>query len=88
MGEDGGVAQLITPAELDRAKQHLVGTHEISLQRNGSRASLLALDYLYGLGTHSLEYAEQIFAVTAEDVRATAQRVIQLDAATTALVGP
>src|SRR5262249_54005538 len=34
----------VTAAELDRAREHLVGTHEIGLQRNAARAMLLALD--------------------------------------------
>ena len=79
----------VTPAELDRARAHLVGTHEIGLQRNAARAALLALDTAYGLGLDNFErYAEHIQAVTAEDVQRVARRVIQLDRATVAVVGP
>ena len=79
----------VTPAELDRAQAHLVGTHEIGLQRNAARAALLALDTAYGLGLDNFErYAEHIQAVTAEDVQRVARRVIQLDRATVAVVGP
>jgi len=79
----------VTPAELDRARAHLVGTHEIGLQRNAARAALFALDTAYGLGLENFErYAERIEAVTADDVQRVAQRIIQLDRATTAVVGP
>ncbi len=79
----------ISEAELTRAKRHLIGTHEIGLQRNGSRAALLALDHCYSLGsTDFFEYAEQIQAVTAEQVLEVAQRVLQLDRAALSIVGP
>lgn len=79
----------VTAAELDRARAHLVGTHEIGLQRNAARAALLALDTAYGLGLDNFErYAEHIQAVTAQDVQRVARRVLQLDRATIAVVGP
>jgi zinc protease len=79
----------VSPAELDRAKAHLVGTHEIGLQRNAARAALLALDGAYGLGLDNFEhYDERIQAVTAEDVLRVARRVIQLERAVLAVVGP
>jgi len=79
----------VTPAELDRAKAHLVGTHEIGLQRNAARAALLALDTAYGLGLDNFEhYDEHIQAVTTDDVQRVARRVIQLDRAVVAVVGP
>jgi zinc protease len=75
--------------ELARAKQHLIGTHEIGLQRNGSRAALLALDACYGVGLENfLSYAERVAAVTAADVRAVAQRVIDFNRSALAIVGP
>ncbi|RPH71678.1 MAG: insulinase family protein [Myxococcaceae bacterium] len=79
----------VSPAELERAKAHLVGTHEIGLQRNAARAALLALDGVYGLGLDNFEhYDERIQAVTAEDVLRVARRVIQLEQAVVAVVGP
>jgi len=79
----------ITPAELDRARAHLVGTHEIGLQRNAARAAVLALDTAYGLGLDNFEhYPERVQAVTAEDVLRVARRIIQLDRAVVAVVGP
>jgi zinc protease len=79
----------VSADELLRARRHLVGTHEIGLQRNGARASVLALEYLYGLGTDALRrYAEEIDAVTADDVLEAARRVVDLDRETLAIVGP
>jgi zinc protease len=79
----------IPEAELARAKQNLIGTHEIGLQRNGARAALLALDACYGLGQENfLHYAERVAAVTAEDVRAVARQLIDFDRAALAIVGP
>src|SRR5262249_16404694 len=79
----------ITSAELDRAKAHLVGTHEIGLQRNAARAALFALDGVYGLGLENFEhYDERIQSVSAEDVLRVARRIIQLARAVVAVVGP
>ncbi len=53
--------ELVSPEELERTKQHLIGTNEIGLQRNGARAALLALDTCYGLGLENfLHYADNI----------------------------
>ncbi|HZW88484.1 MAG TPA: pitrilysin family protein [Myxococcaceae bacterium] len=83
------LAEPITSEELDRAKAHLVGTHEIGLQRNAARAALFALDGVYGLGLENFEhYDERIQSVSAEDVLRVARRIIQLDRAVVAVVGP
>ncbi len=75
--------------ELRRARQHLIGTHEIGLQRNGARAALLALDQCYGLGLENfVHYAERVSAVTMQDVQDVARRVIDLDRCALAVVGP
>ena len=79
----------IPAEELARAKQHLIGTHEIGLQRNGARAALLGLDACYGLGQDNfLHYAEHVAAVTAEDVREVARKVIDFDRSALTVVGP
>lgn len=81
--------ELVSPAELDRAKEHLIGTHDIGLQRNGARAAVIALDTCYGLGPDAdAQYADVIASVTAEDVRAVAQRVIDFGRSALAVVGP
>lgn len=75
--------------ELRRARENLIGTHEIGLQRNGARAALLALDQCYGLGLENfLHYAERIASVTADDVQDVARRIIDLDRCSLAVVGP
>jgi zinc protease len=81
--------ELVSPAELERTKQHLIGTNEIGLQRNGSRAALLALDICYGMGLENFHhYADNISKVTAEQVREAARRVIDFDRSALAIVGP
>ncbi len=75
--------------ELERAKQHLIGTHEIGLQRNGARAALLALDRCYGLSLENfLHYDRRIAAVTSEQVQQAARRVIDFERSALSHVGP
>jgi zinc protease len=82
-------AERVSDVELDRAREHLIGTHAIGLQRNGARAGVMALDTCYGLGPEAYRhYAEQIAAVTAEEVRDVARRVIDFDKEALAVVGP
>ncbi|MCP5057258.1 MAG: insulinase family protein [bacterium] len=75
--------------ELERARRYLIGHHAIDAQRSSSRALQLALDTRYGLGpeAHSL-YPEQVRSVTAEDVRRVAERVIDFEASTLAIIRP
>lgn len=78
----------VSDAELSRAKEHLIGTQAIGLQRNGARAGVMALDACYGLGADAfVRYPEEIAAVTAEEVRATAQRIIDFERSALAIVG-
>lgn len=78
----------ITAVELERAKEHLIGTHAIGLQRNGARAGVIALDTCYGLGPDAWSrYAEEIAAVSLEEVRETAARVIDFDREALVVVG-
>lgn len=80
---------LVTDEELVRAKRYLVGTQQIGLQRNGARASVMALDACYGLGaTHHHGYAEEIEQVTAADLREVAQRVLDPRGEVCVAVGP
>jgi zinc protease len=79
----------VSEAELARAKQHLIGSNEIGLQRNAARAGLLALDTCYGLGLENfLHYSERIAEVTAEDVQAVARGIIDFNHSALAIVGP
>lgn len=75
--------------ELERAQRYLVGTHGIGLQRLGARASTMALNELYGTGFNNhREYAARIDAVTLEDVRRVAQRILKPGHEVITIVGP
>ncbi len=79
----------ISPLELDRAKQNLIGGHEIGLQRNSARAALLALDSCYGVGLENFaRYAERIAAISADEVLEVAQRIIDFNRSAFVVVGP
>ncbi|WP_224361178.1 M16 family metallopeptidase [Hyalangium versicolor] len=79
----------VPEAELARARLHLIGTNAIGLQRNAARAGLLALDTCYGTNLENfLHYADHIAAVTVEDVREVARRVIDFNRSAQAIVGP
>ncbi len=76
-------------AELERAVQHLLGTHDIGLQRNGARAGVMALDEAYGLGaTRDEHYAEDLQTVTVAQLQDVAQRVFDFEHSALAVVGP
>jgi zinc protease len=91
-GIDGILATLvsdgITAVELDRAKRYLLGSHAIGLQRTGARATTMALNALYGLGhlAHR-DHQQKLGAVTLDDVRRVAQKVLTRPRVTT-VVGP
>jgi zinc protease len=75
--------------ELERAKHYLTGNFAIDRQRNAVRAAHASLDALYGLGADaSSVYPQRIAAVSKDEVRRVAERVIDLDAYTLAVVRP
>jgi zinc protease len=77
----------IAPEEIERAKAYLIGTHAISLQRYSAQATLLSLEELYGLGaTFHVDYEKRIAAVTPDDLRRVAKRVLKLDTPLVAVV--
>lgn len=81
--------ELVSDAEIARAKEHLIGTQGIGLQRNGARAGVMALDVCYGLRADAyLSYPDEIAAVTPHDVREVARRVIDFERSALAVVGP
>jgi zinc protease len=81
--------ELVTTEEIERTQRYLAGSHAISLQRNGSQANNFSLNELYGLGfANHDKYPDAIRAVTREDVRRVAQRLLQLDRYTLAIVRP
>ena len=77
----------IEPEELERARNYLIGTRAVSLQRFGTQAAMLSLDELYGLGaTHHLDYESHIESVTLDDLARVAQRTIDLENEVVAIV--
>ncbi len=59
----------ITEAELTRARRHLIGNHDIGLQRTASRAMSFALDEAYGNDfDRCLAFGDRISDVTVDDV--------------------
>ncbi len=79
----------LSPDELERAKNYLVGSYEIGLQRNSALASELAFNERYGLGwDHYQKYPGRILKVSAEDVLRVAKKYIQLDRYALTVVGP
>lgn len=79
----------VTPEELRRAKNSIIGSYEIGLQTPGSQAADMTNHELYGLGyDFQKKYTEKIEAVTAEDVLSVAGKYIDLGAYTLSVVGP
>lgn len=79
----------VSEGELDRARRYLAGAHEVALQRMSSRAGVMALDEVYGVGAENYrQYQERVRAVTAEDVQNVARRIIDFDRSVTTLVSP
>ena len=75
--------------ELERAKNYIVGSFEIGLQRNSAQASTVAFDELYGIGTYEYrKFPEKILAVTADDVARVARKYINPEAAAVAILKP
>lgn len=75
--------------ELSRAKNHIIGSHALDIQRNGSCANSYAFNLLFGLGLHELEkYPKKIESVTLADVAKVARKYIKLNAPVTSIVGP
>ena len=75
--------------ELERARRHLTGTFAIDQQRNAAHAAQISLNALYGLGPEAdRRYPERVAAVSAQDVLRVAQRILDLDAYTEAVVRP
>jgi zinc protease len=81
--------EVVHEEELKRARNHLMGVHELGLQRNGARAAMLATDTCFGVGLENFQHhAQRVSAVTAEQVREVAQRVIDFERSALAVVGP
>jgi zinc protease len=79
----------LTEKELEAARSYLLGSLQIGLQTNGSQAMQMTLDELYGLGyNHLPAYIQEIQAVTPDDIRNAAQKIILPDKYVLVTVGP
>jgi zinc protease len=62
--------------EMSRAKNYLIGGHDIGLQKNSSIASAIAFNEIYGLPAEEIfDYGKHISRVTAEDVQRVASKL-------------
>ena len=83
------VLEGVEEQELERAKNYIVGSFEIGLQRNSAQASTVGFDELYGIGAYEYrKYPEKILAVTAADVARVARKYINPEAAAVAILKP
>jgi zinc protease len=75
--------------ELNRVKNHMVGTHAISLQRRAALASTMALNELYGLGyDEHLRYPGNIAKVTSSQLLEVARRYLDPEKEVLAVASP
>lgn len=75
--------------ELEKTKNHLVGTYELELQRNSTQAQAFSLDELYGIGFQEvLRYPEKILKISADDILCVAKKYIHLKAYVLSTVQP
>ena len=82
------IGQPISQYELDRAKRYLIGRHDIDLQRNSAIASSMLFDELYNVGYEEVfKFADEVRAVTTEQVQKLAQRLFT-QPSVIAAVGP
>lgn len=78
----------VDPTELSRAQRYLVGAHAIDLQRGGARGMLMALNELYGQGyDEHTRYAENVRAVTVDQVQEVANKYLRPDSLIEIVVG-
>jgi zinc protease len=83
------VADGPTDAELQRGRKMAVAATQLNLQSNLARSQKIVLDELYGLGFDNyLQYADNIEAVTAQDVQDAASRILDLSRSTVVTVTP
>jgi zinc protease len=84
LAEDG-----LSPAELARAKEKLLGQLEIRNQSNDAFAFAAALDELYGLGfDHHRKVRAEVEAVTIDDIKRVANSYFLNRPSVTAIVRP
>lgn len=79
----------VSADELERARNYVIGAHEVSMQRRAAVATAMAFHEAYGLGWQSWrQYADRVAAVGPAEVTAAVQRYLRWDRAVTATVRP
>jgi zinc protease len=67
--------QAVTPEELDRAKEYVVGAHAISQESGGALLGEILDAWMFGEGLHEiLEHDSRVRAVSAEQMRDVAEK--------------
>ena len=75
--------------EMDRAKQYMVGSYEIDLQRNSTVATQLAFNEIYGIDRQEwIRLPEKVLKVTPEAVLKVARKILKLDRYILSIVRP
>ena len=78
----------VSKEELERAKNYIIGNHEIDHQKNSSIAMQLALNVLYGSGLEEFfHFQKNISKVTSKKVQEVANRYINLKKVILGVVG-
>lgn len=79
----------ISEGELERSKNHIIGTTQARLQTYASQAMDLSLNERYGLGYDFTEkYIKQVKKVTSRDVRQAARKYLEKEKHVLIKVGP
>ncbi|HPD60680.1 MAG TPA: pitrilysin family protein [Thermodesulfobacteriota bacterium] len=79
----------VSPKELERAQNYLVGNFSIEHQTNASIAADMAFNERYGLGyDYSKRYLDKILKVTLKDVQKAAKKYLDLTRSTVVIVTP
>jgi zinc protease len=79
----------VSPSELERAINYIVGSHEMDLQRADSQSMTMALMELYGIGHDDFRtYPRRVEAVTSRQILEAARRLFDKSHAVGVMVGP
>ena len=79
----------VTAKELAESRQYMIGAMPRQLETNAGIAQFLQTAEFFGLGLdYDIRLPEYLSAVTLEDVRAVAQKYVDVDAATIVVAGP
>ncbi len=81
--------EAVTPDELSRAQEYLIGTHALEQQRLSAVSGSYTFNLLYGLGIKSVdEHPQKIAKITREDILVTAKKYFQFNREVLSIVKP